>query len=276
MLNNEEKQGEPRNTGPQRKRPTPLSRLGVPASPSNRFSDPSQDFQDEESQKILLRISSTPVSQLSAFDYIVIFQSFCPPGTVSETLPYIAPAFKFIKREFFQEDWSAISTIWGNFTLWMRDNIKEIEKLQYKRAIDYEINNLFLYLGEYGCDVDKTSLYAVSNRIADAIGTYIWSMAPPQDRNIFAVSAIAYFQKSPLLQKLIILQLFLNAREYENCMQSKEAAFILDTYGKQEMRLMLNEIMEAALEWDSVPSDLEQFIADCELHLTCGLQQGKT
>ncbi len=43
-------------------------------SQSNMFSDPSKDFQDEESQKILLRISSTPISQLQADDYIIIFQ----------------------------------------------------------------------------------------------------------------------------------------------------------------------------------------------------------
>lgn len=115
------------------------------------FSDPFEAFQDEESQKILLRISSTPTSQLQVNDYIIIFQEICPPGTVSETLLYISPVFKFIKRKLFRANLSTMLNIWENFASWMHDNINEIEKLRYKSTIDYEINNLFLYLSKYGC-----------------------------------------------------------------------------------------------------------------------------
>ncbi len=228
------------------------------------FSDPSKDFQDEESQKILLRISSTPISQLQADDYIIIFQEFCPPGTVAETLPYIPPLFKFIKRELFRESFSSMMTIWENFASWMLNNINEIEKLRYKSTIDHEIDNLFLYLVECGCGADGKSLYGVADRISGIIGPYVCIIAPIKDRNNYLISTINCFQKSVLLKKMIMLCLCLTARRWE-----KDLGFIFEIFNKQEIQFALNEIVGAVLEWDSIPSDLDEFIVDCEEYLTC-------
>ena len=62
------------------------------------FSDPSKDFQDEYSQNILSQICKTSYNDLRVEHYLIIFQPYCSPGTVSETIPYIRPFLIILKN----------------------------------------------------------------------------------------------------------------------------------------------------------------------------------
>lgn len=227
------------------------------------FSDPSKDFQDTESAKLLSDIASKPKSQLGAYDFIIIFQPYCTPGTTIETVPFIDSLFTFLENSYFVDDFSTVSTAWGDFNLWFRHNEKELEYLGEKKRIHTKIEKLFRKMCTYGNEVGYDSLYVIVKKIADAIECYVESV-PIQERTIYLVSILNIFQESDILRGLIMLCIYRNScNRYNNL---KKAA-IFEAYSLKELKSILNDIVDKILKLQCVPKDLDDFLLECEGYL---------
>lgn len=227
------------------------------------FSDPSKDFQDKESINRLLDIVSKSKSQLNVDDFIIIFQPFCTPGTTIETITFINSLFAFLEKGFFVEDFSSIMTLWENFNQWCSSHDRELEHSGYKRKIYTEIEKLFGKMCEYGNSVGYEFLYVIASKIAQAVECYVYECVPVQEKTMCLLSVLNIFQKNYILKGLIILCMYCHA-----CEQTKShKKNIIEAYSLQELKLMLNEIVNKILRLQCVPKDLDDFLVECEGYL---------
>lgn len=227
------------------------------------FSDPSKDFQDEASAKLLLDISSKPLSELGVMDFIVIFQRFCPPGTVKETLPYVNPLFAFVEGNFFIEgQCSHVLNVWENFIEWFSQNDKELERSGNKQWILTKIENLFAWMNERGCEVGYDSLLPVAREISEAIVFYANEAASLYDPATCFIRILDNFKEKYVFKAMIILCAYHHA-----CSYRENKKLILAAYNKQELHLLLNAVIDEALTIPSIPDDLDNFIVESEEYL---------
>lgn len=134
------------------------------------FSDPTKDFQDEYSQDILSRICKTGYSDLQVEHYLIIFQPYCSPGTVAETIPYIRPFFNYI-RKFDNIKTTDLFSIWDDFIIWTSHNEEELMKLGIIDMIDHEFEEVFSYLGAYVWNISEP--YSLIYNISAFITSYL-------------------------------------------------------------------------------------------------------
>jgi len=227
------------------------------------FLDPSKDFQDEASAKLLLDISSKPLSELGMVDFIVIFQRFCPPGTVKETLPYVNPLFVFVEKNFFIEgQCSDVLNVWKNFIDWFSQNDQELERSGNKQWILAKIENLFGWMNERGCEVGDDSLLPVAHEISEAIVYYANEAASLHNQAACFIRILDIFKKKYVLKAMIILCAY-----YYACSYRGNKKLILSAYNKQELQSLLNTVIDEVLTTQSIPDDLEDFLVECEEYL---------
>lgn len=227
------------------------------------FSDPSKDFQDKESANRLFDIISKSKSQLDIDDFIIIFQPFCTPGTTIETIAFVNSLFTFLGNSFFVDDFSSVMTLWENFNQWFSYNDRELEYSGEKKKIHTEIEKLFGKMSVYGNRAGYESLYVIAHKITQAIECYVYECIPIQEKTKCLLSILNIFQENYTLKELIILCMYCRA-----CKQTKNhKKHILELYGLQELKSMLNEMVNKILRLQCVPKEVDDFLVECESYL---------
>lgn len=108
------------------------------------LSDPYGDFLDEDSQKLLRSIESKKGVDLDAHDFIVIFQTYLPAGTVEELLCYAPLAIRYLQRHFTQNLWMSdgLIDVWESLMFWCYHNKEQLISLNRYKILLKEIHNL--------------------------------------------------------------------------------------------------------------------------------------
>ena len=221
------------------------------------FSDPTKDFQDEYSQNILSQICKTSYNDLRVEHYLIIFQPYCSPGTVSETIPYIRPFFDYIKK-FDSIETSGLLSIWEDFFVWTSHNIDELSKLKITDVIEHEVEGVFSYLGGYVWDVTKP--YFLINNISGLIIDYMRHCHTClRFKNVSDI--MQNFNITDIKTKLVLMECWL----YE-CEHGKIKGGVHETYS-QDIQAIINNVTETILHLENIPREIDNLIAGCESYI---------